>query len=143
MSLPALHLHQLRLRAPGRLDPPCRKRDPDTGACRSPHNEQTPDPPKEKVRTDVKHTAGLEESEQSDQGGARFPHPRTCSRLDTGRATDFSFCFGPATSRSGSAYLVAAWATIHKQPSPAGGCRKPSMAVSQLGADYPENGGPR
>ena len=33
--------------------------------------------------------------------------PRTCSRLDTARATDFSFCFGPATSRSGSAYLVA------------------------------------
>jgi hypothetical protein len=67
MSLPALHLHQLRPRARGRLDPRCRKRDPDTGACRSPHNEQTPDPIKEKLRTDVEHTAGLEESEQSDQ----------------------------------------------------------------------------
>jgi hypothetical protein len=42
---------------------------------------------------------------------AAWPLSRTCSRLDTARATDFSFCFGPATSRSGSAYLVAAWAT--------------------------------
>jgi hypothetical protein len=52
--------------------PAAATRDPDTGACRSPHNEQTPDPIKEKVRTDVKHTPGLEESEQSDQAEPDF-----------------------------------------------------------------------
>jgi hypothetical protein len=106
MSLPALHLHPLRLRARGRLDPPCCKRDPDTGACRSPHNEQTPDPIKEKVRTDVEHTAGLEESEQSDQAEPDF---RIHEPTDVSSATPAEAVASASGQRPSEAAASTAW----------------------------------
>jgi len=55
--------------------------DPDTGACRSPHNEQTPDPIKEKLRTDVEHTAGLDEEEQCSGPVRSLPLRGDCDRV--------------------------------------------------------------